>query len=127
MNEMKNSPNIEELLSKLKKSYKVPEEYFNQLEDRVVFRPETNKSFFQRFYIKLGIAASLILLLGLGFYFQNKKTESLNTETKLAPSYTHQQNNLDDKDFFEDIDEQAIEDYIEENGLIEEYYDENFL
>jgi hypothetical protein len=94
---MKNNKDIEKQLTRLKKHYQVPENYFENLK----FEPQTKKSQFKihSFSKKWMIAAGLLVLISLGyrvFLWQQNKNTTQNIIPDQTEISSHQTDNLDD-------------------------------
>ncbi len=123
MDEMKNKKHIEENFHKMKEAYKVPPHYFEQLEQRINVKNPSKKIWYKSLIQKWSVAAMIILFMGWGLYsyIQNTKaSRAINTEIV----HSQQKKTEPEKSLFEDIDEEMIEEYIVDNGIIDEFYEE---
>ena len=79
---MKTDKNITSQLEKLKSAYKVPDDYFQNLEKKMQKQPKIRKSFRIKHYAsKLMLAAGLILLISLGYMkFSDYSKVSINSQ-----------------------------------------------
>ncbi len=116
---MENKHNIENLMKSLKSGYKTPENYFDELESRLAngMKKERAK---KRFLYSLSVAASVLLIFGMSIFFLMKKEDPYNQN---KTGFSHPVSVNDDA-FFDDIDEETIEEYLVDNGLMDEIYDE---
>ncbi len=117
---MKQKQNIEELMQHLKSAYKVPENYFEELNSDFMYE-DNKKAPSKKTFSTLSIAASILLIFGLSLYWFAKKDEISLQDKYESPTHV----SVNEDAFFNDIDEEIIEDYIVENGLIDEIYIES--
>ena len=117
---MKTHNNIEEKLVDLKKNYKVPENYFEELAKSNLRKEESAKLVPIKKYIsKMMIAASILVLISFSFiqYTHLAKRHNNNDSINKMPQTTSSSdllNGISDDDIVEYmIDDTDIENYIE--------------
>ncbi len=120
MKEMNEQKNIENLFKNLKNHYKVPPDYFEEREQRSFFE-EDKKEKKRNFYWKWGVAAMLVVFLGLSFLFFNKNYENSRSLQHKPVNYVEKEKDQTE-DFFEDLDEDIIEEYLVDNRLMEDFF-----
>jgi hypothetical protein len=122
MNEMKKNENIEKAFKNLKEQYRVPDHYFESVENNVKFKELYKKTPIRNFYIKWAVAAVLLIFLGLGFHSLQHKNALFYHPQKVDSILTQKAVFENEEDFFDELDEESVEVYILENGLIDELY-----
>lgn len=110
---MTHNNNIEQQLSELKKHYKVPENYFENLH---VETDKLNKKRHLSFSIKAWlVAASVILLVSLGYNTFNRTQKPAKTPV-IVPKQIAQNDNL-----FDDLTDDEIIDYLVDENLVDQF------
>lgn len=126
-----------------KKVFKIPEDYFANLENRVLSAIENTPStpkivpLYKKKYVWVAVAASLSLLLGISILFKtenNNRVNNDNLENYLEYNLTYSQNNdiinaLDDEDIKEleqniEIKQSQLDHYVLSHIDIEYYLNE---
>ena len=111
-----------------------PPEYFNQLNDVILNRIETENNntgkLFKIRLIKWSVAASVILMIGVSFYGYNTQNEAPlvsinNIETSEIESYL-ETNEISEEDLIEslDISELSLNEEIQYNDILEDFDDD---
>lgn len=120
---MKQNQNIEKSFKRLKKSYKVPENYFERLESNLEFKfQEKGNGLKTILFNNWKVAASILLFLGLSFYFLLNNFHRYSNDSNLSTTSPQQENLIIKEELFNELDEEDIEEYIVDNGLIDEFY-----
>ncbi|MFP9114494.1 hypothetical protein ACLI1A_11165 [Flavobacterium sp. RHBU_3] len=121
---------------KLKAGFKVPDNYFDNLADRIMLALPLQETkvvpLYRRKPVWFGAAASFAILAGGAFYFLNNKTASAPDAAAIENYLVYNTNisaydlgqHLDDADFKElegsmALSDEAIEDYLLNNNISE--------
>ncbi len=129
-----NTINMKENKPILKFEFNTTPEYFNQLNDVILNRLETeNNNTSKLFKIRLiqwSVAASFVLMIGIAFYsYNSQNTAPLvsinNIETSEIESYL-ETNEISDEDLIEslDISELSLNEEIQYNYILEDVDDD---
>ncbi len=118
----------------LQYEFNTPPEYFNQLNDVILNRLETEKNntgkLFKIRLIQWSVAASVVLMIGVAFYgYNTQNTAPLvsinNIETSEIESYL-ETNEISEEDLIEslDISELSLNEEIQYNEILEDVEDD---
>lgn len=114
--------------------FNTPPEYFNQLNDVILIRLETEKKNTDKLFkirlIQWSVAASVVLMIGFAFYgYNTQNTAPLisinNIETSEIESYL-ETNEISEEDLIEslDISEFSLNEEIQYNDILEDVDDD---
>lgn len=129
-----NINNMKENKPILQYEFNTPPEYFNQLNDVILNRLETEKNntgkLFKIRLIQWSVAASVVLMIGVAFYgYNTQNTAPLvsinNIETSEIESYL-ETNEISEEDLIEslDISELSLNEEIQYNEILEDVEDD---
>ena len=132
MNQNTNNMKEKKLISQFE--FNTPPDYFNQLNDVILNRLETEKNntvkLFKIKLIQWSVAASVVLMIGVAFYgYNTQNTDPLvsinNIETSEIESYL-ETNEISEEDLIEslDISELSLNEEIQYNDILDDIDDD---
>ena len=114
---MKNNQDIENQLENLKSGYRVPKDYFDNLE--INFEPKRKKHSLLKPISKWMIAASVLLFVGMG-YVKLRHTDKIDIRRIDTIEVTQKTSKQADNQLFNDISDDEIIDYLSDENDLDE-------